>query len=91
MIEILDGSGYDEDGRSDEAMLTKSLEDFWIKTLRSFSPYGINERKTKSYNFTTIGSLYFSIKRYGQQYCRYRNGLNCRQSSNNALEFREFC
>ena len=90
MIEILDGSGYDEDGELNKNILTKMLDrkDFWIETLHTIYPYGLNERKRKSFNCATIGSLYFPIKRYGQRKCRCRNRSNHR--SNSALEFMEF-
>ena len=59
-------------------MLTKRLveENFRLKNLRAFYRYKRNERKIKSDNFITIGSLSFQIKRYGQRNCRCRNKHN---------------
>ena len=41
VTEILDGSGYDEDGYLDKEISVKRLdrEDFCLQTLRTFYPY----------------------------------------------------
>ena len=52
--------------------------------------YGLNERKGKSDNLRTIGSLYFPIKRRSQRNCWFKNRRKQRRFSNRALEFREF-
>ena len=92
VIEVLAGSGYNEEGELDKDMLEKRLEreDYWSKTLRTFYPYGLNERKRKSGDFKTVGSLFFPIKRYGQRTARYRSNRNNRipnQSKQNFLDF----
>ena len=91
VICILAGSGYDEDGELDKDILIKRLDrgNVWIKTLRTFYPYGLNERKRKSSNYVTIGSLHFPIKRFGKRNCRCRNRRNHKQSRKNTLEFME--
>ena len=76
MIGFLDGPGYEEDGELDNSILTKRLErkSFCIQTLRTFYPYVLNERKRKSGNFASYGSLSFPIKKHGKQDSRYSNG-----------------
>ena len=81
MIEILEGSGYDHDGKL--VILTKRLdrEDFWINTLRTFCRYGVTERKRKSPNSETIGSLYFPIKTLGPKNYTCCNKRDHKQST----------
>ena len=73
MSVILQGSGYDEEEKLDQDMLTKRLgsKDFWIKTLCMFYAYGFNEHKSD--NFTNHSKIYFSMKMYGYQNCGYSN------------------
>lgn len=74
----MDGSGYDEYWELDKGILAKRLDkvDFWIKASRTLYPYGLNQCKRKSSNYATIGSLYFTTKRYRQQNWRCRNRRN---------------
>ena len=46
IIDALSGNGHDENGIVDENFrrLRLGREDFWMKTLRTNFPYGINER-----------------------------------------------
>ena len=60
LIEIFDGSGYDEGRKLVKDMLQKRLHKggIWMKTINTFYSYGLNERERKSDSFTTIGSQY---------------------------------
>lgn len=83
----MNGSLYDEDGEIDKDILRKrqDREDFWIKNLRTFYPYGLNACKdTKKLwskeGYVTTGHFYFPVKRYGQRNGRCKNRRNYRQS-----------
>ena len=60
ILEVLEGSRYTETGELDKEMTEKRLEreQYWIKILRTYYPYGFNDHKKKSEKFTTIGSLF---------------------------------
>ena len=92
VIEVLDGSGYDEIGDLDLDMLQIRLdrEDYWFKTLRTFYPYGFNERKRKYEVYRTIGSLFFPIGRNGQRSQRCRDRRNVKTTNRSGLHFVNF-
>ena len=79
ILEKLPGNGY-ANGAIDEKMRKYRLEreDYWIKTLRTVYPYGLNDR-TKSMNAEIpIGQLFPSLPRHGTKYVdeRTRNHRN---------------
>ena len=73
-------------------MLAKRLdrEDYWANLLRTYYPYGLNERKRKNEKIITIGKIYPPIPRYGERFCRYRKNRNCKTSRTTKVEFIEF-
>ena len=62
ILELLPGDGY-LNGKIDPAMLKLRLEreDFWIKTLRSVYPYGLNERVKSMNKDIPAGRLFPSL------------------------------
>ena len=73
ILEKLPGNGY-TNGIVDEQMRKYRLEreDYWIKTLRTVYPYGLNDR-TKSMNTDApIGKLFPSLPRHGLKYVDQR-------------------
>ena len=66
VIEKLDGNGYSK-GSRDKEMYAKRLsrEDFWIKTLRTMYPYGLNEKTKEASYGLPVGTLFQSPPRYG--------------------------
>ena len=79
-IQILEkfvGTGY-SNNKVDPADRLKRLdrEDYWIKTLRTIYPYGLNERVRNSQKDIPVGSLFPSIPRSRQRVVRSRRGRN---------------
>ena len=77
ILEKLPGDGY-LNGAIDEKMRERRLEreDYWMKTLRTVYPYGLNE-KTKFMNQDTpIGILFPPLPRHGQKFLEQRNRTN---------------
>ena len=73
ILEKLEGNGYingDTNEGVDPDMLNKRLdrEDYWIKSLRTISPYGLNERTKKMNKLDPIGTLFNKVPRYGERY-----------------------
>ena len=65
VIEIFEGDGY-KNGRVDEDMrgIRREREDWWMKTLRTIYPYGLNDQHKKKNTTSSVGSLFFPISRY---------------------------
>ena len=81
ILEKLPGNGY-KNGVVDKAMLKYRLEreDYWMKTLRTVYPYGLND-KTKSMNKDIpIGKLFPPVPRYGTKFVdkHTRSTTKCR-------------
>ena len=73
ILEKLPGNGY-INGIVDPEMLEYRLqrEDYWIKTLRTVYPYGLNQRtKFMSLN-KPIGKLFPALPRYGDRFINNR-------------------
>ena len=73
IIEKLPGNGY-KDGAIDDDMRKYRLkrEDYWMKTLRTLYPYGLNE-KTKDMNKDLpTGKLFPPLPRYGSKFINQR-------------------
>lgn len=82
ILELLPGDGY-KDGALDTEMtaLRKEREDYWMKTLRTIYPYGLNDkykRATNVHEDAPIGKLFSPLPRYGERLhgldTRTRNG-----------------
>ena len=74
IIEKLPGNGY-TNGVMDKDVLRYRLqrEDYWMKTLRTIYPYGLNE-KTKDMNKDLpVGKLFPSLPRYGLRFVNQRS------------------
>ena len=83
ILEKLPGNGY-LNGSIDAEMRKYRLEreDYWIKTLRTVYPYGLNDR-TKSINSDTpVGKLFPPLPRHGNKFVdqRTRTHRNSTQS-----------
>ena len=52
-------------------------EDYWMKTLRTVYPYGLNERTKKMNKFNPVGTLFCKLPRYGE-----RNHITDRSNRN---------
>ena len=88
ILEVLPGNGY-KNGKMDLEMLRYRLirEDYWIKTMRTVYPYGLNER-TKSMNTSKpVGQLFPSLPRHGSKFKdqRTRSATKCRISNLDSL------
>ena len=82
LLEKLPGDGY-SNGVVDQKMREYRLEreDYWIKTLRTVYPYGLNDR-TKSMNADVpIGKLFPPLPRHGNKYVDHRTRTH-RNSTN---------
>ena len=73
ILEKLPGNGY-KDGAIDDKMRNYRLEreDFWMKTLRTVYPYGLNERAKSMNSETPIGKLFPPLPRHGNKYVDQR-------------------
>ena len=69
ILEKLPGNGY-LNGNLDQNMLKYRLEreDYWIKTLRTVYPYGLNQRTKFMCSSKPIGKLFPPLPRYGERY-----------------------
>ena len=88
VLEKLPGDGY-KNGKMDLAMLKYRLEreDYWMKTLRTVYPYGLND-KTKMMNRNLpVGKLYPPLPRHGTRFLgkRTRSSKKCRISNLDSL------
>ena len=84
ILEKLPGNGY-LNGVVDEKMRDYRLqrEDYWIKTLRTVYPYGLNERTKFMNQDIPIGKLFPALPRYGNKYIEERRRHN--RNLNNPL------
>ena len=60
------GSGY-KNGEVDEEMRHRRLEreDWWMKTLRTIYPYGLNEKcKNRNVGEETVSKLFYPLPRH---------------------------
>ena len=73
ILEKLPGDGY-LNGKLDSAMLQLRLEkeNFWIKTLRSVYPYGLNERVKSMNKEVPTGKLFPPLPRHGTRFVGQR-------------------
>ena len=93
ILEKLPGNGY-KNGSMDLEMLEYRLqrEDYWIETLRTNYPYGLNER-TKSMNKDLpVGKNFPSLPRHGAQFLnnRSRTKIDAPNFSSNINEFLKY-
>ena len=74
ILEKLNGNGYLPNGEIDEEMRTYRLEreDFWIKTLRTIFPYGLNDKAKQKTDTVIIGKLFHKLPRHGDRPKRNR-------------------
>ena len=74
ILEKLPGDGY-KDGTIDDKMRDYRLkrEDFWMKTLRTVYPYGLNDRAKSINSDTPIGKLFPPLPRHGNKYVDQRS------------------
>ena len=68
VIEIFQGDGY-KNGTVDPDMraFRKEREDWWMKTLRTVYPYGLNDQAKGKNSSSSIGSLFFPLSRYANR------------------------
>ena len=74
ILEKLPGDGY-KDGAIDDKMREYRLkrEDFWMKTLRTVYPYGLNDRAKSINSNTPIGKLFPPLPRHGSKFVNQRS------------------
>ena len=80
VVEKLEGNGY-ANGSRDKEMYKKRLEreDYWIKTMRTVYPYGLNDKTKEMCSELPVGNLFNKIPRYGMRnklQVRTKNGGN---------------
>ena len=79
ILEKIPGNGY-TNGVVDDKMRDYRLEreDYWMKTLRTVYPYGLNERTKGMNSEIPVGKLFYPLPRHGEKYIneRSRAGLN---------------
>ena len=79
ILEKIEGSGRTERNAMDVKVSShrKQREDFWIKTIRTAYPYGLNDRLSNDYmkdqNNDRIGSKFYPLKRV---FSRVGRGIN---------------
>ena len=68
VIEVFEGDGY-KDGVVDEDMrrIRREREDWWMKTLRTIYPYGLNDQHKKQNTTSSVGRLFFPLARYSNR------------------------
>ena len=68
VIEVFEGDGY-KDGVVDEDMrrIRREREDWWMKTLRTIYPYGLNDQHKKQNTASSVGLLFFPLTRYSNR------------------------
>ena len=73
ILEKLPGDGY-KDGTIDDKMRTYRLEreDYWIKTLRTVYPYGLNDRVKSINSEIPVGKLFPPLPRHGNKFVDQR-------------------
>ena len=73
ILEKLPGNGY-TNGVVDEKMrkFTLEREDYWIKTLRTVYPYGLNDRTKCMNTDVPIGQLFPPLPRHGSKFIDQR-------------------
>ena len=77
ILEKLPGDGYLNGAIDDEIrQLRLQREDYWMKTLRTIYPYGLNEKTKQMNREVPIGSLFPPLPRYGTKYLETRSRLN---------------
>ena len=88
ILEKLPGNGY-INGKFDKAMMRDRLmrEDYWMKTLRTVYPYGLNERTKFMNKNKPVGQLFPSLPRYGSKFInqRSRSSNTCKISDLDSL------
>ena len=77
IIEKLPGSGYVRNKVCPEIRSERlNREDYWMKTLRTIYPYGLNSRAKNSNEDVSIGSLFPTLSRKGDRKQRSRLSRN---------------
>ena len=73
ILEKLPGDGY-KDGAIDEKMRDYRLEreDYWMKTLRTVYPYGLNDRAKSINSDVPVGKLFPPLPRHGNKFIDQR-------------------
>ena len=73
ILEKLPGDGY-KDGAIDDKMRAYRLEreDYWIKTLRTVYPYGLNDRAKSINSDIPVGKLFPPLPRHGSKFVDQR-------------------
>ena len=73
ILEKLPGNGY-TNGSIDAEMRKYRLEreDYWIKTLRTVYPYGLNDRTKSIHSDTPVGKLFPPLPRHGNKFVDQR-------------------
>ena len=66
ILEKLEGNGYKK-GARDKDMYKKRLEreDYWIKTIRTVYPYGLNDKVKQGKDEVPVGKLFNPLPRHG--------------------------
>ena len=77
ILEKLPGDGY-ENGSIDDKMRKYRLEreDYWMKTLRTVYPYGLNDRAKSINSDNPVGSLFPPLPRHGSRFVDQRTRTN---------------
>ena len=77
IIEKLEGNGYLH-GAIDPEMRERRLkrEDYWMKSLRTIYPYGLNEKSKYMNQNIPVGRLFPSLPRYGEKYLHQRSRIH---------------
>ena len=88
ILEKLPGNGY-VNGQFDKTMLKTRLEreDYWMKTLRTVYPYGLNDRTKLMNKMKPVGQLFPPLPRYGTKFVnpRTRSSNTCKISDIDSL------
>ena len=93
VIEILEGTGYNEIDEVDEDLRKKHLEieEKWMKEIRTIYPYGLNERAKELRNtkdlFRAIGTLFPPLRKHGVRERRNRLNRNNKMSHISSKDF----
>lgn len=74
ILEVLPGDGY-LNGKIDPAMLQKRLEreNYWMTTLRTVYPYGLNERVKSMNKDIPTGKIFPALPRHGPKFVGQRS------------------
>ena len=77
ILEKLPGDGY-ENGSIDDQMRKYRLEreDYWMKTLRTVYPYGLNDRAKSINSDNPVGNLFPPLPRHGSKFVDQRTRTN---------------